>query len=151
MTDADQSAGSSSILSSSAVMAAGTVVSRLSGFVRSALLVAALGASLHADIFNIANTIPNMLYILLAGGVVNAVLVPQLVRAQKFDADGGAGYTNRVVTLAGLLYLSNQSLTSSTTLFVSDSSSGCARSCFPGCTITAPILVLPSSSPFPAG
>jgi putative peptidoglycan lipid II flippase len=90
------------ILASSAVMAAGTVVSRLSGFVRSTLLVAALGVSLHADIFTIANTIPNMLYILLAGGVFNAVLVPQLVRAMRNDPDGGEAYTNRVVTLAGI-------------------------------------------------
>ena len=64
-------------------MAAGTVVSRMSGFVRSILLAAALGVGLHADVFNIANTVPNMLYILLAGGVVNAVLVPQLVRAMQ--------------------------------------------------------------------
>lgn len=90
------------ILASSAVMAAGTVVSRLSGFVRSTLLVAALGAQLHADIFNIANTIPNMLYILLAGGIFNAVLVPQLVRAMKNDPDGGEAYTNRVITLAAM-------------------------------------------------
>jgi putative peptidoglycan lipid II flippase len=90
------------VLASSAVMAAGTVVSRLSGFVRSTLLVAALGVSLHADIFTIANTIPNMLYILLAGGVFNAVLVPQLVRAMRNDPDGGEAYTNRVVTLAGI-------------------------------------------------
>ena len=40
-----------------------------------------------------------MLYILLAGGVFNAVLVPQLVRAQKNDPDGGEAYTNRVITL----------------------------------------------------
>ncbi len=93
---------SRSILSSSAVMAAGTVVSRLSGFVRGALLAAALGAYLHADVFNIANTVPNMLYILLAGGVVNAVLVPQLVRAIKNDPDGGDAYTNRIITLAGI-------------------------------------------------
>jgi len=92
----------SSLLGSSAVMAAGTVVSRLSGFVRSTLLAAALGAQMHADVFNIANTIPNMLYILLAGGVFNAVLVPQLVRAMKNDADGGEAYTNRIITLAGL-------------------------------------------------
>ncbi len=98
--EADQ--GQPSILASSAVMAAGTVVSRMSGFVRSALLAAALGVSLHADLFNIANTIPTMLYILLAGGIFNAVLVPQLVRAQKNDPDGGAAYTNRVVTLAAL-------------------------------------------------
>lgn len=90
------------ILASSAVMAAGTIVSRLSGFVRSALLAAALGAYLHADIFTIANTIPNMLYILLAGGVFNAVLVPQLVRAMRDDPDGGEAYTNRVVTLGAL-------------------------------------------------
>jgi putative peptidoglycan lipid II flippase len=91
-----------SVLSSSAVMAAGTVVSRLSGFVRNAMLAAALGTALHADIFTIANTIPNMLYILFAGGVFNAVLVPQLVRASKQDPDGGDGYTNRVITLAAV-------------------------------------------------
>ena len=94
--------GSSSILGSSAVMAAGTVVSRLSGFVRNALLAAALGTQLHADVFTIANTVPNMLYILLAGGVFNAVLVPQLVRAMKNDDDAGDAYTNRVITLAAL-------------------------------------------------
>jgi len=91
-----------SILTSSAVMAAGTVVSRMSGFVRNALLAAALGQQLHADVFTIANTVPNMLYILLAGGVFNAVLVPQLVRAMRNDADGGDGYANRVITLAAL-------------------------------------------------
>ena len=82
-TGSTGSEASRSLLSSSAVMAAGTVVSRLSGFVRGILLAAALGVGLHADVFNIANTVPNMLYILLAGGVVNAVLVPQLVRAMR--------------------------------------------------------------------
>ena len=104
-SDPDPERESRSILSSSAVMAAGTVVSRASGFVRGALLAASLGAFLHADVFNIANTIPNMLYILLAGGVFNAVLVPQLVRAMKNDADGGDAYTNRIITLAGLFLL----------------------------------------------
>ena len=101
-TSGADATGSGSILGSSAVMAAGTVVSRLSGFVRNALLAAALGTQLHADVFTIANTLPNMLYILLAGGVFNAVLVPQLVRAMRNDADGGEAYTNRVVTLAAL-------------------------------------------------
>jgi putative peptidoglycan lipid II flippase len=86
-------------------MASGTIVSRLSGFFRSALLAAALGTGLHADVFNIANTIPNMLYILLAGGIFNAVLVPQLVRAMRNDSDSGEAYTNRIVTLAGLFLL----------------------------------------------
>jgi putative peptidoglycan lipid II flippase len=90
------------ILANSAVMAVGTVFSRLSGVIRSLLLAAALGTGVHADVFNIANTIPNMLYILLAGGVFNAVLVPQLVRAMTSDADRGQAYTNRIITLAGL-------------------------------------------------
>ena len=92
----------SSVLANSAVMAAGTVVSRLSGYVRSILLAAALGNLVHADVFNVANVLPNMLYILLAGGIFNAVLVPQLVRAAKHDEDRGEAYTNRIVTLAAL-------------------------------------------------
>lgn len=107
VSGADRPGGSAtpSVVGSSAVMAAGTVVSRLSGYVRSTLLAAALGVSLHADVFTIANTIPNMLYILLAGGVFNAVLVPQLVRAMRNDEDGGAAYTNRVITLAAVFLL----------------------------------------------
>jgi putative peptidoglycan lipid II flippase len=101
MSDVSETRG---ILASTAVMASGTVVSRVSGYARNVLLAAAIGNELHADLFNIGNTIPNMLYILLAGGVFNAVLVPQLVRAQKNDPDGGDAYTNRIITLA-LLFL----------------------------------------------
>ncbi len=95
-------AESRAILTNTAVMAAGTVLSRLTGFARAALLVAALGSGLRADIFTTANTVPNMLYILLAGGIFNAVLVPQLVRSMKSDPDGGDAYANRVVTVAAL-------------------------------------------------
>ena len=94
---------SASVLSSSGLMAAGTLVSRLTGFVRAGLLAAAIGVSLQAEVFNVANTIPNSLYILVAGGVFNTVLVPQLVRAIKNDADGGDAYANRIVTLGALV------------------------------------------------
>jgi putative peptidoglycan lipid II flippase len=85
-------------LRSAGVMAAGTVLSRLLGFVRIALLAAAIGTALRGDIFTAANTIPNSLYILLAGGVFNTVLVPQLVRAIKNHDDGGQDFTNRLLT-----------------------------------------------------
>ncbi|HEX5090661.1 MAG TPA: murein biosynthesis integral membrane protein MurJ [Nocardioides sp.] len=98
---ADEVEEQASLLSNSAVMAAGTTVSRLSGFVRAALLSYALGAGVHADIFTVSNTLPNALYILLAGGIFNAVLVPQLIRAMRNDPDRGDAYTNRVVTAAG--------------------------------------------------
>jgi putative peptidoglycan lipid II flippase len=89
----------SGLISASAWMAAGTIVSRLTGFLRAVLIVAAIGKSLNADIFTQANTIPNSLYILVAGGVFNVVLVPQLVRAMKNDTDGGEAYAHRVFTL----------------------------------------------------
>ncbi|MFI5656948.1 murein biosynthesis integral membrane protein MurJ [Streptomyces anulatus] len=98
---------SASVLRSGAVMAAGSVVSRATGFVRSAVVVAALGTGLTADGYTVANTVPNILYILLIGGALNAVFVPELVRAAKEHADGGAAYTDRLLTLCtvGLLAL----------------------------------------------
>ncbi len=57
-TPTGEAAEERSVLSSSAVMAAGTTFSRLSGFIRSVLLAAALGNLVHADVFTIANTIP---------------------------------------------------------------------------------------------
>lgn len=88
------------LLNSSVVMAAGTVVSRITGFGRAAVIAAALGLSVvTADVFNIANVIPNMLYILVGGGVLNSVLVPALVRAIKNDADGGKAYSERLFSL----------------------------------------------------
>ncbi|WP_276320644.1 murein biosynthesis integral membrane protein MurJ, partial [Phytoactinopolyspora endophytica] len=89
-----------SILGSSAVMAAGTVVSRLTGFGRAAVIAAALGLTLTADVFNVPNVIPNMLYVLVGGGILNSVLVPVLVRAIKNDADGGEAYSQRLFSLA---------------------------------------------------
>ncbi|MFI7586000.1 murein biosynthesis integral membrane protein MurJ [Spongisporangium articulatum] len=89
----------SQLMRSSAVMAAGTFTSRILGFVRAALLLAALATGTSADAFNVANTIPNALYILLAGGVLNAVLVPQITRAAK-NLDGGQEYIDRLLTMA---------------------------------------------------
>ncbi|MDQ1037474.1 putative peptidoglycan lipid II flippase [Streptomyces sp. V3I8] len=89
----------SGLLKSSAVMAAGTMVSRLTGFVRSALIVAALGVGLLGDTFQVAYQLPTMIYILTVGGGLNSVFVPQLVRAMKDDEDGGEAYANRLLTL----------------------------------------------------
>jgi putative peptidoglycan lipid II flippase len=88
---------------SSAVMAVGTVVSRLTGFVRDVVLIWAIGTGFLADTYNVANTVPNVIFILLAGGALNAVFVPQLVRAMKNDADGGTAFADRLITAIGLL------------------------------------------------
>ncbi|MFB6581470.1 murein biosynthesis integral membrane protein MurJ [Streptomyces sp. NPDC056402] len=86
------------MLRSGALMAAGSIVSRATGFIRSAVVVAALGTGLLGDGYAVANTVPNIIYILLIGGALNAVFVPELVRAAKEHADGGTAYTDRLLT-----------------------------------------------------
>lgn len=85
---------------SSAIMAAGTLVSRILGFLKTFLITVAIGATTTVgDIFETANTLPNLIYVLVAGGIFNAVLVPQIIKAAKHD-DGGSDYISRLVTLA---------------------------------------------------
>ncbi|MBO0898618.1 murein biosynthesis integral membrane protein MurJ [Cellulomonas sp. zg-ZUI22] len=80
-----------------ALMAGGTAVSRLLGFLRVAVLIAAIGATGQAaDAFAVANKLPNVLFMLLAGGVLNAVLVPQVVRAYK--RHDGQEYVDRLLS-----------------------------------------------------
>ena len=88
-----------SLARSSAAMAAGTAVSRLLGFLRTALLLGIVGIGLSGDAFDVANTLPNQFYLLLAGGVLNAVLVPQITKAATHD-DGGHDFVNRLLTLS---------------------------------------------------
>ena len=97
--------GSARLISASAVMMAGTLVSRIVGFGRLLLLAFLFGVGTRqADMFTVANAVPTIMYILIVGGVLNTVLVPQIVRAIKNDADGGEAYTNRIMT-GGLIVL----------------------------------------------
>lgn len=82
-------------------MALGTIVSRILGFLKAILLAMMIGVTTNAaDAFGVANQLPNNVYAIIVGGVLNAVLVPQLVKSHKLDADGGTGYINRLLTLA---------------------------------------------------
>jgi putative peptidoglycan lipid II flippase len=83
-----------------AVMAMGSLVSRGTGFVRTIVLGAAIGAAAVSDAYNLANTLPNMVYELLLGGVLASVVVPLLVRAKLTDADRGEAYAQRLLSLA---------------------------------------------------
>ncbi|WP_344113673.1 murein biosynthesis integral membrane protein MurJ [Terrabacter aerolatus] len=75
------------------------MASRVLGVVRNGLLTAIIGAQLAGDAFSLANTLPNVLYVLAAGGILNAVLIPSLARAMKLE-DGGQEFTDRVITVA---------------------------------------------------
>ena len=95
MTDADR------IGRASAFLASGTIVSRVLGFVKAIIVAATIGVvgSAGADAFAVANGLPNTVYVIVAGGVLSAVLVPQIVRAGA-HADGGSAYINKLLTVA---------------------------------------------------
>ena len=88
----------------SGIMAVGTILSRITGFIRGLLIVAVLGTALLADTYNVANTMPNILYNLLVGGALTAIFVPQLVRSFK-DEDGGQAFASRLVTTISIILL----------------------------------------------
>lgn len=87
-----------SLARATAGMASGVIASRVLGVVRASMTLAVVGALVAGDAWDVANTLPNIIYLLLAGGVINAVLVPQITRAAS-HADGGREYVDRLLTL----------------------------------------------------
>ena len=92
--------GSRGILRAAGTMAVASLVSRITGLLRTIVLAAALGVLAVNDAYTTANTLPNIVYELLLGGVLTSVVVPLLVHAQERDRDGGVAYAQRLTTLA---------------------------------------------------
>ena len=84
-------------------MAAGTLASRITGVFRDIALVAAIGTGIFSDTYSVANSIPNIIYILIAGGAINAVFIPALIRHMEDDEDSGKQFTDQLLTLVGLI------------------------------------------------
>jgi putative peptidoglycan lipid II flippase len=83
-------------------MAVGTIASRITGFIRSAILIYALGTLALGNAYNISNTLPNVVYQFALGGIFTSVVVPLLVKAAKRYNDRGEAYDQRVFTLGVL-------------------------------------------------
>jgi len=90
----------------SAIIGAGTLVSRLTGLLRSVVLVAVVGltGSQVANAFATANLLPTNIYELLAAGVITGIIVPQIVRAAQ-HRDGGNAYISKLMTLGTVLLI----------------------------------------------
>lgn len=95
----------SSFIGQTSGMAAGTLASRITGVFRDIALVAAIGTGIFSDTYSVANSIPNIIYILIAGGAINAVFIPALVRHMEDDEDQGKQFTDQLLTLVGLILL----------------------------------------------
>ena len=102
MTVSEPAEGTRALAAPSAVMAGGTIVSRVTGILRDVAMTAALGFYLVSDAYSLGNALPTVVYILVIGGALNAVFIPQLVRRMKEDSDGGKAYADRLLTFVGL-------------------------------------------------
>ena len=87
-----------SVVRSTGSMAVATLMSRITGFIRTVMITSALGGAV-ASAFNTANTLPNMITEIVLGSVLTALVVPVLVRAEKEDPDRGAAFIRRLFTL----------------------------------------------------
>jgi putative peptidoglycan lipid II flippase len=86
------------LFKASSIMALGTIASRVTGLIRNLMLAALLGTAILGDTYNVANTMPNILYNLLIGGALTAVFVPQIVRSLR-DSDQGSAFISRLFTV----------------------------------------------------
>ncbi|UCR88254.1 murein biosynthesis integral membrane protein MurJ [Mycetocola spongiae] len=82
----------------SAFLASGTMVSRILGFVKAILLAQTIGLTSIGDAFGTANQLPNTIFTIIAGGVLSAILVPQIVKA-AMQLDRGQAYINKLITI----------------------------------------------------
>lgn len=91
-----------SLITDSRRVAVGSLVSRITGFLRTLALGAVLGVGVGsiADPYNTANSLPTIIYELLLGGVLSSVFIPLLVEAQEHDPDRGVAYTQRLLSVA---------------------------------------------------
>jgi putative peptidoglycan lipid II flippase len=101
----EKTVGDGSLGRAGIFLASGTIVSRILGFVAAIILARTLGTvGSGADAFALANQLPNNIYALVAGGILTAILVPQIVKATS-DTDGGQAFVNKIVTLGFLIFI----------------------------------------------
>ena len=96
--EVEQAEQTDNVVRATGSMAIATLISRITGFIRTVLIGAALGGAV-ASAFNTANTLPNLITEIVLGSVLTALVVPVLVRAEKEDADHGAAFIRRLFTL----------------------------------------------------
>ncbi|HXQ56319.1 MAG TPA: murein biosynthesis integral membrane protein MurJ, partial [Actinomycetes bacterium] len=96
-----------SLARSTALMATGTLLSRITGLLRVTVLVATLGVgeSRLADVYNVANTTPNIIYELVLGGILSSIFVPVFVEVRSTRGQRQAWHVARAtmtIAIAGL-------------------------------------------------
>ncbi|GAA1147339.1 MULTISPECIES: murein biosynthesis integral membrane protein MurJ [Microbacterium] len=95
----------SSLGRASALLGAGTLVSRVTGLIRTIVLLAAIGSfGRPGDAFGVANQLPNNVFTIIQTGILTAVIIPQIVKAGAHK-DGGRAYISKLFTLGTVVFL----------------------------------------------
>lgn len=91
---------------SSLAIASGTLVSRVTGLLRTFVLVTLIGSYMTraGDAFSAANQLPNTIFLVVSAGMLTAVLVPQIVQASRHP-DGGNAFISKILTLGTVAML----------------------------------------------
>jgi putative peptidoglycan lipid II flippase len=105
------SGGERSLARGAAVITLATALSRVTGFVRVVVVAGAMGTTFLANTYQTANTAPNVVFELVAAGVLTSIFVPTFVeylardRAEEGWEAGNALASVALVFLAGLALL----------------------------------------------
>jgi len=91
-------------------IASGTLVSRVTGFARVLVLAWVLGFTPIADAFNLSNTVPNMLFDLVLGGIATATFIPVFVERLALDGERRAWKSISSVITGALIVLAGASI-----------------------------------------
>lgn len=95
----------SSLGRASAILGAGTLVSRITGLIRTIVLLAAIGSVGRAsDAFSTANQLPNNVFTIIQTGILTAVIIPQIVKSASHK-DGGQAFISKLFTLGTMVFL----------------------------------------------
>ena len=101
---ATDTAPSQSIGRSAALMSVLVVISRITGFFRTWAQAYAMGATLLASCYTVANNLPNQLYELVIGGmIVTAFLPVYLSVKRRAGREGANAYVSNLLSIVFVL------------------------------------------------
>ncbi|MDO4443458.1 MAG: murein biosynthesis integral membrane protein MurJ [Slackia sp.] len=93
-----------SIGSSAALISFFVIISRITGFMRTWAMAFALGSTMLASSYQIANNLPNMLYELVMGGMLVTAFLPVYLSVKnRLGERGGNEYASNIMSIAFIL------------------------------------------------
>lgn len=89
-----------SITTSAAIISICTIISRITGFIRTWAMAFALGSTMLSSSYQVANNLPNMLFELVVGGMLVTAFLPVYMSVKKrLGEEAGSEYASNIFTI----------------------------------------------------